>query len=294
MLSPTHQCLSHTRNLILFKVNALSFSLILGKEITQQTKLVLIHLWHLSPVTFWMSVAIKSKLICKHTTVVDFCPRSHAAEWPFHVTRLENPLTRLCYAPHPPLYMELRKLAALDQLLQEAVVLCETFFGTGHWMFKPLKSALSQNVQNTLYIQPPWHHPCPCLLQSLSYTNVSNALEPPIEMLDICTYNTYISADPKHFEIRFAKIVTKLWLSNWEKKQPLKSGNPRWFFVGGNSQNALLLSAETTRKMCCCYLQKQRVNLPVSSARSLHSRTAKLPACIVTAWYTSPAIRCTP
>ena len=43
--------------------------------------------------------------------------------------------------------MELRKLAALDQLLQEAVVLCETFFGTGHWMFKPLKSALSQNVQ---------------------------------------------------------------------------------------------------------------------------------------------------
>ena len=102
MLSPTHQCLSHTRNLILFKVKALSFSLILGKEITQQTKLVLIHLWHLSPVTFWMSVAIKSKLICKHTTVVDFCPRSHAAEWLFHVTRLENPLTRLCYAPHPP------------------------------------------------------------------------------------------------------------------------------------------------------------------------------------------------
>ena len=51
--------------------------------------------------------------------------------------------------------MELRKLAALDQLLQEAVVLCETFFGTGHWMFKPLNSALSKDVQKTSYLQPP-------------------------------------------------------------------------------------------------------------------------------------------
>ena len=123
MLSPTHQSLSHSQmhgrnpgtcffSILAARVKPTLFLLNLGQRHFGKSKL--------------------SRLICKHTTVVDLLFSALSSQlngrlwWPD--LRIHWPDT-----PTPPLYMEIQKLAESYNRLSS----CETFFGTRHWMFKP-------------------------------------------------------------------------------------------------------------------------------------------------------------
>ena len=200
-----------------------------------------------------------SRLICKHTTVVDLLSQLSHSWMAVSGDQTWESIDQTL-PPLPALYMELQKLAALAPLLQEAVVLWKFIWNASLDVQTIKECPLSKCPEDLLILTTSKTRPCPCVLrrQGPASQHQSDFLDLAVRRKKTGSKNLgrgHVRPNFSFAQSYFLQEDICKMLCCHLQKQREKS------FVAifrNNKKNSLLLSAETMRTILCCSLQKQQ------------------------------------